>query len=145
MKIKYFLTFLIFFSSFKIFSQNILDPIVNSTANYSNNISYNTGEVFVVFTIQGNSIVNKNEEETFVEIISSEDILIYPNPVADVLNIKVPRDKAINNVILYSIDGRIIYDKRLINNQIDVSFLPLGVYILKTDYSETATFKIIKQ
>lgn len=35
------------------------DGIINSSANYSGYMSYNTGEVFVVFKIQNEDIVSK--------------------------------------------------------------------------------------
>lgn len=52
---------------------------------------------------------------------------IYPNPVSDILNIKT-QDEVLN-VMIYDISGRQI-NTRINNNQIDVSDLTKGFYII---------------
>lgn len=150
-KIK-FLTIIIIFPFLKIFSQsNQIDPIVDTCANYSNNVSYNVGEVFVVFTIQNNPIVSKemneemNEEiEDIPEDAINKSIFISPNPVTNIVTI-TPSDKTeINKIMLFSMDGKMVMEREIENNQIDLTDLPIGSYILKTDYSES-NFKLIKR
>lgn len=133
--------FTIVVSFCKIFSQSpVLDPIVDTSANTANNLVYNTGEVFVIFTMQGQNIVSKTTN-TF----SQSDISIYPNPINEVINFIIPKDKSIHRITLSSIEGKTILDQELTSPQIDLSFLPIGVYILKTDLSDTQTFKLIKR
>ncbi len=165
---KHSLTLLLIFSGLQLFCQTpIIDPIVDTAANYTDNIAYNTGEVFVVFTIQNQTIVSKNEEEitanlqetnssdisineeeitaNLQETNSSKDISIYPNPTTDFIEIKTSKDTLVTKVMLYSMDGRLIFEKEVSNNQVDLSNLPVGSYLLKTDFDTTTTFKIIKR
>lgn len=136
-----FTSFTIVLSCCKIFSQaTVVDPIVDTSANTANNLVYNTGEVFVNFTIQGQSIVSKIADE-----VALTDISIFPNPVTDVVNFIIPKDKSIHRVTLCGIDGKTILDQELTASQIDLSYLPMGVYLLKTDLSGSQTFKLIKR
>lgn len=65
---------------------------------------------------------------------------IFPNPVHDVLTLRNLHGK--QNVSLYTLDGRLIKSTELIENQsIDISNLPIGLYLLKT---ESCTLKMIK-
>ena len=131
----------------KMFSQATPVNIVDSAANYSGNIEYNVGEVFVVYTVAGNTIVSKQGEEENNNISENnvEKIYIVPNPGIEIVNIIVPKGKIVNNIFLYNIDGRIIMSKEISSNQIDLSNLPSGTYLLKTNLSDTETFKIIKK
>ena len=72
--------------------------------------------------------------------ISQETIVVYPNPVKDVLHIK---GAAGRNIILYDLQGQVILTRRLISDheQIDLSSLPRGVYAIKTG---NKTLKIVK-
>jgi hypothetical protein len=56
-------------------------------------------------------------------------ITIYPNPVSNVLYIK-NAGITIENVKIYDLNGRLIKEEKLDDNQIDVSQLPQGIYIL---------------
>lgn len=77
--------------------------IKDSAANYSTNCNYlNTKEV------------------------SKDDIIIYPNPVKDFLNIQI--DNTIKKVEIFSMTGKLL--KTTINNKIAVSNLPEGNYIV---------------
>jgi hypothetical protein len=139
-KIKSLFIVITLFFCCKSFSQTSTDPIVDSCAYYQNNVSYNTGEVFVIFTVQNQDIVSKTTEENQIDTA----VAVYPNPVSDVLNVSFPKDQVIESVTLYSIEGKIIFSQTLKDNQIDLSGLLKGVYILKTNLSETDSFKIIK-
>lgn len=133
--------FITVISCCKTFSQTpVLDPIVDSSANTANNLVYDTGEVYVIFNILGQNIVSKTPDE-----LALTDISIFPNPVTDVVNFIIPKDKSIHRVTLCGIDGKIILDQELVEPQINLSHLPMGVYILKTDLSDTQTFKLIKR
>lgn len=62
--------------------------------------------------------------------INSKIISVYPSPARDILNIKSPEE--LSSVELYDMNGKYIgKNKNIINNQIDVSNLKSGVYMLK--------------
>lgn len=143
------LILLIVFPFIKIFSQtNRLDPITDTAANYTGNSSYNTGEVYVIYTIQNQSVVSKDSKDlndSLNEKSIAEGISIYPNPVNNILTVVTPKGEKVNKIQLFSLDGKIISDQQIQNNQVDLSNLPQGTYILKTDFSLTKNFKIIKR
>ncbi len=69
-------------------------------------------------------------------------VLVYPNPVVDVIHID---DKNLKSVILYSMDGKKLLETK--NNEMTVSQLPKGVYILRivTADNSIVSKKIIKK
>lgn len=133
---------------FTTFSQTIpLDPIVDTCSNQSNNLSFDTGEVYVIFQIQNEDIIYKDlntDIENSIESFANNNIAIYPNPVKNILMILTSDKKEVTKIMLFSMDGRIIIDKEIENNQIDLTNLPIGSYILKTNYNDTNNFKLIK-
>ncbi len=71
---------------------------------------------------------------------------IYPNPVFDFLNIKT--ENTLEAITIYDLSGRQVMRKEKIsNNQINISTLSKGTYIVKLEVKEkqTETFKIIKK
>jgi hypothetical protein len=85
-------------------------------------------------------------QETNDAILSSnegemEPLNIYPNPVEDFLVINNIFDRP-QKIEIYSITGRILKSINLdsANNEVDVSSLNPGVYILKTEDSKTHKF-----
>lgn len=78
-------------------------------------------------------------------------IALFPNPVSDVLNIRLSSKVASKSVIeILSLEGKIIYTQTLNSKtpvyQIDVSNLPKGLYLCKiNDGTSIKTSKFIKQ
>ncbi|CAA7193678.1 reprolysin-like metallopeptidase [Chryseobacterium potabilaquae] len=73
-----------------------------------------------------------------------KDITLYPNPVSDVLNILNISDKA--NYNIYNAVGQLISSGKIQNNQINVSQLIHGVYIIAIkDNGKSFTSKFIKK
>lgn len=85
-------------------------------------ISFNSNGKLVEKAITIN-VTNTLGTDTFDRI----EFAIYPNPVSDILNIKTPDE--VLNVIIYDISGRQI-NTRVSNNQVDVSGLTKGFYIV---------------
>ncbi|WP_193810666.1 T9SS type A sorting domain-containing protein [Kaistella flava (ex Peng et al. 2021)] len=64
------------------------------------------------------------------EVIKSEKLNVYPNPVKDIVTIK-SLDK-IESAEVYSTAGQLVFSsKNIIDNKINLSVLTKGVYILK--------------
>jgi len=125
------------------FSQTTSTSIIDSGAKYSNYVEYNSGEVFVVFNIPGTTIISKTDDG-LESLSDNAKIRIYPNPVNDILRIIPPNDKNVSKIILSNMDGKVVIEDQVNNNQIDLSRLPSGIYVLKTDLSDTEIFKVIK-
>ncbi|SQA91983.1 Por secretion system C-terminal sorting domain [Chryseobacterium balustinum] len=79
-----------------------------------------------------------------VNSVNQTDILIYPNPVKSVLNVKNISEKA--NYKIYSAAGRLVSSGLIVNNKIDVSALISGVYVIDIDDKKgNAQRKFIKE
>lgn len=73
-------------------------------------------------------------------------MVIYPNPTKD--KITIWSDLLSNyNLDLYTIDGRLILSKSVLNKREEISLVdyPVGTYILKLkSFHNTRAFKIVK-
>lgn len=63
-----------------------------------------------------------------VNPVNQTDILIYPNPVSSILNVKNISKKA--NYKIYTAGGQLVSSGVILNNKIDVSKLINGLYVL---------------
>lgn len=72
------------------------------------------------------------------------EILIYPNPVHTILNVKNISKRA--NYKIYNAAGQLVTSGIILNNKIDVSSLIHGVYVIDIDDTQgTAQKKFIKE
>lgn len=78
-----------------------------------------------------------------VDIIDSENISLYPNPTTSSLTIE---GIELTNyfVTIHSSLGQLFKNNKIINNQIDVSELSQGVYIITISSKENTTIKRLK-
>lgn len=76
--------------------------------------------------------------------LDQTQIMIYPNPVSSILNVKNISKKA--NYKIYSAAGQLISNGIILNNKIDVSKLINGIYVIDIDDNgTTAQKKFIKE
>lgn len=79
-----------------------------------------------------------------VEEIDNEEVVIYPNPVDDIVMIETHGRASLQNVIIYDVNGRKVLSTS--ESQIDISNLPSGVYLMKIESSDGIFYKkIIKE
>lgn len=81
-----------------------------------------------------------------VESINREQICIYPNPIADIINIKIPQGY-LGNFELYDINGKKLLSKNFNENiSISTDWLKKGMYVYYLTINELRTVgKIIKE
>lgn len=74
----------------------------------------------------------------------SPSLVVYPNPVADQLNIN--SEVLVKNVSIYTINGQLVKSSPIINGSVDVSGLKEGYYITKIDFEDgtQAVSRIVK-
>lgn len=67
-----------------------------------------------------------------------QSLVIYPNPVSDILRIQTGTGELVRSVKIYSMDGSILRERYLYGQSIemDVSSLRPGFYILGLDYTD---------
>lgn len=77
----------------------------------------------------------------------NDKIVLYPNPVRNVLGIAVPNNGEVTDLAIFDILGKQVRTgKALLNNSIDVSGLSEGTYMARFTYNGTSfTKKFIKE
>jgi len=89
-------------------------------------------------TVTGDQILGISDIEKF-------NLTIAPNPVEDYLKIKIPAEIKFDQLVIYDINGQIIYRNGFTRN-IDVSKISSGLYFLEVTSPEgSVTRKFIKQ
>lgn len=82
------------------------------------------------------------------DVVSQEnEMTIYPNPVNDILTLGgLGNGEGDTEVTIYSFLGKIVLEKKILSNQLDVSEIETGVYMLKLrTNSNEQTIKLIKE
>ena len=92
-----------------------------------------------------NSVFIVDKRETGMGDIRLDSyITSYPNPVKDVVYINSP--STVQQVVMYNISGDIVLQQENVENGINVSTLPQGVYVLKLVAAEGEVVrKIVKK
>ncbi|WP_282042079.1 FG-GAP-like repeat-containing protein [Winogradskyella flava] len=104
----------------------IVDVIPNPTINTTHNI------------VEGSFL--SIEDETL------NDMVIYPNPVDDILTIATSTDLTNKIATVFDINGKRVISHKLYTNTLDVSYLESGIYFLRLEsYGKTMKRKFIKR
>jgi hypothetical protein len=140
----------------KVLAQEVIATSGNTISNSQGEVSYTVGQiVFTTNTASEGSIAQGVHQTYDSETLSNSEptvnfeVLIYPNPTKNDINIKVNSSVQNNlNYELFDIQGRIIHSQRVEfdNTKISLSTLPASIYLLqiKSDNKILKTFKIIK-
>lgn len=155
------------FFSFKGHSQTtkeIMQTIIttgNDATGNSGSVAYSIGQV--VYTYIGQSlhtvaqgiqqqVKNANLEIPEVPAETKAEIVVYPNPTTDYVNIKLKDLESTNekrSYQLYDIQGRLIKQSTIndTETQVSLSGLRTSIYILKVNFNNKAfqSFKILKR
>jgi hypothetical protein len=115
----------------------VLTPLASGTADVKISFNSNGKLVEKILTVNSTASTLATAEVRKIEFS------IYPNPVTDILTVKT--QEKILNVSVYDASGKSV-NVQFNNNQINVSMLPNGVYILKA-VTDKATYqqKLIKK
>lgn len=93
-----------------------------------------------------NQTIDVDDGTTGIDAIAAQNTFqLYPNPTSTILNIK--SDKQVDEVSVLSLDGKILYQSKIDNKQIDVSNLANGIYLLQIKSEEQVwrqKFEVIK-
>jgi uncharacterized protein (TIGR02145 family) len=124
---------------------------VDVNRSYGLFIAYNRTNVFMGIPVKqtGYSIrcICDSMANTINEKKNHFGIKIYPNPATNKIIIDCPDYKNLS-LFIYSIVGKIILQRKLINgtNEVDISFLSKGLYIIKVSGAEWAVQqKLVKE
>jgi len=116
------------------------------------NIAFRTNDVSLVSTLLGNQNSKSFEANNLYTLSVKtpqrlEGIVIYPNPVKDVTNIKIDKDINIVSLKILNLIGQTIYHTKTNPVDLPTNKLKRGLYfvVLETDSDRKYIKKIIKQ
>jgi hypothetical protein len=133
-----------------IYSQTISS--INSGAISNNSLIHSVGDVFVIPLNQNDAssgIIGAISRIEFTslginELVLTNELKFYPNPTSSSVFLEL-RNEIVKQIYIFDLYGKLIENKNNINNQIDLSNLQTGTYIIKTDNQNIKSFKIIKR
>ncbi|WP_055443007.1 T9SS type A sorting domain-containing protein [Lacinutrix himadriensis] len=109
---------------------SVLDSFYNSNIDSTTTQDYFTGIAIGL----GNFMFSTLSIED-LEILATE-IILYPNPAKDNVQISVPNNKEIFNIELFDTLGKQVFVKTN-NNKFNVSHLPSGVYLVTIHFKKS--------
>ncbi|QPQ53151.1 T9SS type A sorting domain-containing protein [Chryseobacterium indologenes] len=78
-------------------------------------------------------------------VVKQDKVIVYPNPTADYVTLQISLKEKPREVSVYDLSGKLIMQKEINNNRIDLSSLLKGVYLLTFKNSDLKSVKIIKK
>ncbi|HAO27117.1 MAG TPA: hypothetical protein DCQ68_04340 [Chryseobacterium indologenes] len=142
-----------FLLSVTFYSQSLIGNI-NSGGISNNNLMHTVGEIYVVpdDPDQQNSGTLGMLYQTVLDVlgvtevvVKQDKVIVYPNPTADYVTLQIFLKENSREVSVYDLSGKLIMQKEINNNRIDLSSLLKGVYLLAFKNSDLKPVKIIKK
>ena len=147
---------LIYFGS-NLQAQQLVSTAGDYYQNSSGSLSFSLGELAIETFSSTNNILTQGFQQTNLVAVSIKElpgldyeISVYPNPVKDIVILKIPSDKMTGKQYkLYDSNGKLLQNKLLEKTETEISFSSLApaTYFIKVGEGEKElkTFKIVKQ
>lgn len=132
------------------YAQQSINATGGNGSSSSGSLSYSVGQMVYMPFFGTNGFVNPGVQYSFnsssllvEEEIKTSSILIYPNPVKDILNIS----EDVSDIKIIDVSGKIVLNYSSAKKILNLAFLPNGIFLLtaKTKRGEKITHKIIKE
>jgi hypothetical protein len=108
---------------------------------FTYSFSYNNDLIYLHITNSEGSVATFYDNFLSSEQFLEDNISIYPNPLKDILTIK-SSDVILQSISIFNLQGKILFNcDDLGNNQLDLSSLPQGMYILKIKTDQGVSVK----
>lgn len=115
------------------------------TEGYVHNFTTQAGDAPLRFMLH----FNKDNTTTGITSVEANNITLFPNPTANVVNLLLQPQHGFNEMSIINLQGQVVLQTALqageTTQTIDLSALPAGVYTIKLSGSNTATRKIVRQ
>jgi aminopeptidase N len=113
-----------------------------------NNQNFNTMLQFNVVSIEIDpeyQIISRNNSSILgVDLISLQnDIIVYPNPVQNTLNIQNNSFAIINKISVYDVSGKLMIKSETPSNTVPLNNLSFGIHLVKIDTDKGTIHKTI--
>ncbi|MCY7292180.1 MAG: T9SS type A sorting domain-containing protein [Ferruginibacter sp.] len=126
-------------------------PAKNITTGSSYNFNYPaSGNVKTFYRLKGIDVDGKMSFSNIINISSNckaVSIKVFPNPVADVLQINIANGNP-SKLVVYNADGKMVIGLTILNNgdnTVNMKYLSKGVYIVKVfGINDTKIFSVTK-
>jgi hypothetical protein len=138
-------------------AQQLVSTAGDFYQNDSGSLSFSFGELAIETFLSNNNILTQGFQQTNLVAVSIKElpgldfeISVYPNPVKDIVMLKIPSDKLVGKQYkLYDSNGKLLQIKLLQETETEISFSSLtpATYFIKVGEGEKElkTFKIVKQ
>lgn len=103
---------------------------------YNNFYSFNDKLLFNASKVESgtelfSSIFNITLDNIDFEVISFDELKIYPNPAKDNINFISSKNELLERVEIYDLFGKEIYSTKIKDNRLTLPYLNNGIYIIK--------------
>lgn len=125
-----------------------LSPLVNDPYNIfgGNWTQWTTLTVVYGEVVPSLTWTMRSEEILSIQENQLSETKIYPNPAKDIVHINLPADTQVYKSGLFDMTGKMINNIHLIDNTLNISSLPEGIYLLKIETSKgVLTRKIVRK
>ena len=121
------------------FTWTVSGGVLSSSTSNSAFIQWNAGPTGVVYVSESDAngcwaIDSMEVDILFVGIYEKHEnsVVVYPNPASDYIQINVPSVLQNSTATIHDMQGKLALTQRIGGqyNQLDISLLPAGVYIL---------------
>jgi len=134
--------------SVSIFTGTVFQTSYYYYDNSNGNLVFRSNTADIEFTIAGiDETITLNESfltnplSTPTNVLVENVIKVVPNPVSDILNIKLSQNEIIKAIILTDINGREVLSSKNNLSSLDVSHLKTGLYIASISTEKGVYFK----
>jgi len=128
----------------------VTTPGFSGTSSYFNNLQYNSNSLYVGFshTANSNATVLKLDNYLGISDTKLENLVFYPNPTQQVLNMERKAAIGVKSISIYNLLGQMVItipDAESISS-IDVTNLKTGTYFIKVNTDKgTVNTKFVKE
>ncbi|MBL0013456.1 MAG: T9SS type A sorting domain-containing protein [Flavobacterium sp.] len=151
--------------------QDIGDPLINSNTTqydaygtiitpfgtFNNAIRQRDGDTFIWFNANPFYLIALGDFVSFVyfyqtnplstvQTIADNQIVVYPNPTNNILNLKLPNNIAVDKITITDLTGKTVQEQSQDTETVNVENLADGIYVLQaTSGNNSFETKFVKQ
>jgi len=104
---------------------------ITLTAEANPSSAIRTAMVSVSAGAASKTVTVNQSVSTGIEHIEDEELLIYPNPVSDILFLNTKSETVV--VSVFDITGRRVFNIKVIDNKVNIGNLQKGIYTIKIE------------